>query len=109
MLKIKLPSFTAARSSVPGAVTPVSAAHTVPAPAAINSRLFGQTGGAQRGNASLEERERQGYTVDTPWRGTGTDTSHPRVSSDPKQLPEGDKSGVSALRLPGQHTPDLCA
>lgn len=62
MLKIKLPSFTAARSSVPGAVTPVSAAHTVPAPAAINSRLFGQTGGTPRGNASLEERERQGYT-----------------------------------------------
>lgn len=75
MLKIKLPSFTAARSSMPGAVTPVSAAHTVPAPAGINSRLFGQTGGAQQGNASIEERERPGYTMDAPWRGTGTDTS----------------------------------
>lgn len=59
----------------------MSPAHAVPAPAGINSGLFGQTGAAQRGNESAEERERQGHSMDTPQRGTGTDTSQDKPST----------------------------
>lgn len=53
----------------------------------------------------------EGKAMDTPWihhgegqAGTGASTSHPQVSPDPKLLPEGDKSSISSLWLPGQHT-----
>lgn len=70
MLKIKLPSCTAGRSCEPCPHHPSS----------IWDQLrFIWTD--RRGNASTEERERQGYTLDPPRRGTGTDRSQHKPSS----------------------------